>query len=62
MKTKITLLACWLLCNAGLTFAQPGTLDNTFGTGGKVTTLVGTTGNQCQGWSVAIHITAILFH
>jgi hypothetical protein len=43
---KITLLACALLCSICFTFAQPGTLDNTFGTGGKVTTLVVTTGSR----------------
>lgn len=46
MKSKITLLAGWLLCNAGLTFAQPGTLDPTFSANGKVITNVGTGGDD----------------
>ena len=51
---KITLLASWLLCSTSLTFAQPGTLDNTFGAGGKVTTLVGGSGNHCHAYATAI--------
>jgi uncharacterized delta-60 repeat protein len=54
MKMKITLLASWLLCSTSLTFAQPGTLDNTFGAGGKVTTLVGGSGNHCHAYATAI--------
>jgi uncharacterized delta-60 repeat protein len=46
MKSPITLLACWLLSNAGLTFAQPGTLDPTFSANGKVITHVGTGGDD----------------
>src|SRR5689334_9632874 len=41
MKTKIILFACWLLGSTGHSFAQPGTLDATFSSGGKTKTLVG---------------------
>src|SRR5205814_5897718 len=46
MKQKTTLLAGWLLCNAGLTFAQPGTLDPTFSANGKVITNIGVAPDQ----------------
>jgi len=41
MKTTITLFTCWLLYSAGLTFAQPGTLDHTFSADGKAKIIVG---------------------
>jgi len=56
MKTKITILIYLLLSSTGLTFAQPGTLDNTFGFGGKVITQVGSQLNP--GWAYATAIQA----
>ena len=38
INTKTTSLVCLFLCSSILLFAQPGTLDNTFDTDGKVTT------------------------
>jgi len=46
MKSTITLLVCSFLCNASLTFAQPGTLDPTFSANGKVITNIGVAPDQ----------------
>ncbi|HEY6975686.1 MAG TPA: T9SS type A sorting domain-containing protein [Chitinophagaceae bacterium] len=46
MRPKIILPVSWLLCNAGLTFAQPGTLDPAFSANGKVITNIGVAPDQ----------------
>ncbi|MBZ0207449.1 MAG: T9SS type A sorting domain-containing protein [Flavobacteriales bacterium] len=52
MKNIATLLTAWFLALAATTFAQPGSLDSTFGTNGKVFTTFGT--SYDQGYAVAI--------
>ena len=51
MKQLNLFLAAACILTSGIATAQPGSLDNTFGTGGKVTTPIG---SGATGYSVAI--------
>lgn len=52
MKNIATPLTAWFLALAATTFAQPGSLDGSFGLNGKVTTDLGS--NYDQGYAMAI--------
>ena len=52
MKQLNSFLAAACILTSGIASAQPGSLDNTFGIGGKVTTSIGS--DRDFGYSVAI--------
>ena len=52
MKRLNLFLVAACIFTSGIATAQPGSLDNTFGTGGKVTTAIGSSDDE--GYSVAI--------